>query len=68
MAPMTTAFIRRLSSLALLCALPLASASCWSQSKQKLPEIKFQKYTLPNGLTVITHEDHKLPLVSVDLW
>ena len=65
---MTTAFIRRLSSLALLCALPLASASCWSQSKQKLPEIKFQKYTLPNGLTVITHEDHKLPLVSVDLW
>ncbi len=34
----------------------------------KLPEIKFAKYTLPNGLTVITHEDHKLPLVAVDLW
>ena len=24
--------------------------------------------TLPNGLTVITHEDHRLPLVAVDLW
>ena len=34
----------------------------------KLPEIKFEKYTLPNGLTVITHEDHRLPLVAVDLW
>jgi len=40
----------------------------WSQGTQKLPEIKFEKYTLPNGLTVITHEDHRLPLVSVDLW
>ena len=34
----------------------------------KLPEIKFEKYILPNGLTVITHEDHRLPLVAVDLW
>jgi zinc protease len=34
----------------------------------KLPEIKYEKYTLPNGLTVITHEDHRLPLVAVDLW
>lgn len=34
----------------------------------KLPTIAYQKYTLPNGLTVITHEDHRLPLVAVDLW
>lgn len=38
------------------------------QTAQKLPEIRYEKYTLPNGLTVITHEDHRLPLVSVDLW
>ena len=38
------------------------------QGAHKLPEIKFERYTLPNGLTVITHEDHRLPLVSVDLW
>ncbi len=34
----------------------------------KLPEIKYAKFELPNGLTVITHEDHRLPLVAVDLW
>ncbi len=34
----------------------------------KLPVIAFEKYTLPNGLTVITHVDHRLPLVAVDLW
>jgi len=40
----------------------------FAQTAHKLPEIKYQKYTLPNGLTVITHEDHRLPLVAVDLW
>ena len=34
----------------------------------KVPELKYETYTLPNGLKVITHEDHKLPLVAVDLW
>jgi zinc protease len=34
----------------------------------KLPELKYEKFTLPNGLVVITHEDHRLPLVAVDLW
>jgi len=28
------------------------------------PEIKFEKYTLPNGLTVILSEDHRLPQVA----
>ena len=35
---------------------------------RKLPEISYVKYELSNGLTVITHEDHRLPLVAVDLW
>jgi zinc protease len=39
-----------------------------AQGPNKLPEIKYEKYTLPNGLTVLTHEDHRLPLVAVDLW
>ena len=37
-------------------------------AKLKLPELKYEKFVLPNGLTVITHEDHRLPLVAVDLW
>src|SRR5580692_9072157 len=39
-----------------------------AQITNNLPEIKYEKYTLPNGLTVITHVDHRLPLVAVDLW
>jgi zinc protease len=34
----------------------------------KRPAIRFEKYTLPNGLTVIAHEDHRLPLVAVNVW
>jgi zinc protease len=36
--------------------------------KLKLPVIHYETYTLPNGLKVITHVDHRLPLVAVDLW
>src|SRR5512140_3729883 len=32
------------------------------------PEIKFEKYKLANGLTVILSEDHRLPQVAVDVW
>ncbi len=32
------------------------------------PEIKFEKYKLPNGLTVILSEDHRLPQVAVNIW
>ncbi|MDE1154634.1 MAG: pitrilysin family protein [Acidobacteriaceae bacterium] len=35
---------------------------------QKLPALAYEQYTLPNGLTVLTHVDHRLPLVAVDLW
>src|SRR6476659_5675088 len=33
-----------------------------------IPRIEFEKYTLPNGLDVILAEDHRLPLVAVDVW
>ena len=32
------------------------------------PEFKFEKYRLTNGLDVILLEDHRLPLVAVNLW
>ena len=31
-------------------------------------KIDFEKFTLPNGLDVILSEDHRLPLVAVNLW
>jgi zinc protease len=35
--------------------------------KPQIPELKIEKYTLKNGLTVILHEDHKTPVVSVNV-
>jgi len=34
----------------------------------KIPDIIYEKYTLPNGLEVILSENHRLPLVAVNLW
>ncbi|MGC2404727.1 MAG: pitrilysin family protein [Acidobacteriaceae bacterium] len=33
-----------------------------------VPKLAYEKYTLPNGLEVILYENHRLPLVAVDLW
>ena len=33
-----------------------------------LPQIPFEKYQLENGLTVLLSEDHRAPVVAVDLW
>ena len=30
--------------------------------------LDFQKHTLDNGLDVILHEDHRCPIVAVNLW
>jgi zinc protease len=31
-------------------------------------EIAHQKFVLPNGLTLLVHEDHSVPVVGVNLW
>ena len=31
-------------------------------------DIPFQKFVLGNGLTLIVHEDHKAPIVAVNIW
>ena len=33
-----------------------------------IPEIRFEKYTLPNGLEVVLHEDHTVPIVATNVW
>lgn len=33
-----------------------------------IPRLGFEKYTLPNGLDVILSEDHRLPMVAVNVW
>lgn len=39
----------------------LATAASFAQA----PKIAFEKYTLPNGLTVILHQDNSAPVVAV---
>ncbi len=34
----------------------------------RVPEIPHERYTLPNGLTVILAEDHAVPLVALTVW
>lgn len=37
-------------------------------AQETLPEIAFEKYELPNGLDVILHVDHSIPMVTVNVW
>ena len=54
--------LRLVSACAAACVLARAASAATD------PEIKFEKYQLPNGLTVILSEDHRLPQVAVDIW
>ncbi len=39
-----------------------------AQIKRQFPVINYEKYKLKNGLEVILSEDHRLPLVAIDIW
>jgi len=52
---------------AALCALLLLAAAS-SPAAQTTLQVPFTQFTLPNGLSVILHEDHSVPLVSVNAW
>lgn len=53
-----------LVALGYLFAIGVAASTTDAQT----PRIQFEKYTLPNGLEVILHEDHSTPIVAVDTW
>jgi len=48
-------------------AAPLIGQSPVSLTKLGI-DIPYQKFVLPNGLTLIVHEDHKAPIVAVNVW
>jgi zinc protease len=61
---------RHVAMTAMVLALTLAAQGCsrGTQTAQQSPTIRYEKYSLANGLEVILSEDHRLPLVAVDLW
>src|SRR5512136_2976831 len=51
--------------------LPLALAlalSAAGAAAQEIPDIPFTRFQLQNGLTLVVHEDHKAPIVAVNVW
>ncbi len=55
-----------------LFALLLFVSMCTSLSAQDFNldaiDVPYKKFVLPNGLRLIVHEDHKAPIVAVNIW
>jgi len=45
-----------------------ASLAKAAPAEAAIPDIAYTRFTLPNGLTVVVHEDHKAPVVAVSIW
>jgi zinc protease len=59
------------AALLLLCGvLALASPAAAQTATAPAPrlQVTYTQFTLPNGLHVILHEDHSVPLVTVNTW
>ena len=47
------------------------SAPVFAQTPAAAPkkiEVSYTQFTLPNGLHVILHEDHSVPIATVNTW
>jgi zinc protease len=66
----STRFVRSALVAAAFVAPPLSSATAQrpARSAAAVPDIPFEKFVLKNGLTLIVHEDHKAPIVAVNVW
>ena len=66
-------FSRVAPSPLLLIAAPLLAGAAAPVAAQGVSpgaaiDIPFERHVLPNGLTLIIHEDHKAPIVAVNVW
>ncbi|MFN0016509.1 MAG: M16 family metallopeptidase, partial [Saprospiraceae bacterium] len=64
--------MKQLLLLALLASFLLPAPAAYAQDVPKYnPDdinIPYKKYTLPNGMRLLVHEDHKAPIVAVNVW
>lgn len=62
----------RIQLLPLLClSLTLSACGLWTAAPTAefpIPQISYEKFVLDSGLTLIVHEDHKSPIVAVNVW
>ena len=52
----------------ILATLTIGSIQAYGQPELEVPDIEFETFTLDNGLTVVVHEDRKVPMVAVNIW
>jgi len=62
-----------LKSTVMKCAAALVLAALASPAAAQAPasgaiQVSYSEFTLPNGLRVILHEDHSVPMVTVNMW
>ena len=57
-----------LNPLLIATILPTGTAAQQTPKAPSKIDLPFQKFVLPNGLTLIVHEDHKAPIVAVNIW
>ena len=55
-------------TLVLLLMVAVSVLTLGAQAPADIPKLDVEKYTLANGLEVILSEDHRVPLVGVDVW
>lgn len=56
----------RIKTTLLMLVAAVFATGAYAQGKEI--DIPFQKFVLENGLTVIVHEDHKAPIVAINVW
>ncbi|MCW8807958.1 MAG: insulinase family protein [Rhodanobacter sp.] len=49
-------------------ALATGATATTATATRQIPRLAYDRFTLPNGLTVVVHEDHKAPVVAVSVW
>ena len=58
-----------LAMTAILAAWAASATAAPQEPRQpQIPDLPVEKYELSNGLEVILHEDHTVPIVSVNVW
>src|SRR3954454_18348202 len=60
-------FLRFAVLVSLLSMVALTSAASPTPALPSI-DIPYEKFVLANGLTLIVHEDHKAPVVAVNVW
>jgi len=66
--PLLAALALAFASSAALPAHAAPAATPAFKFDRKAYAINYKKFVLPNGLTLVVHEDHSVPVVGVNMW